>query len=42
MLNSTLADYPRDTTIHQLFEGEAERTPEQVVRCIGRQALDVC
>lgn len=30
MIHGTLADYPRDTTIHQLFEGEAERTPEQV------------
>ncbi|MFC0210899.1 non-ribosomal peptide synthase/polyketide synthase [Paenibacillus chartarius] len=28
--NATAADYPRDKTIHQLFEEQAERTPEQV------------
>ncbi|MFK4302177.1 amino acid adenylation domain-containing protein [Paenibacillus sp. RC254] len=39
MLNSTLADYPRDTTIHQLFEGEAERTPEQVAVVLGDKHL---
>ncbi|MCY9520553.1 amino acid adenylation domain-containing protein, partial [Paenibacillus apiarius] len=27
--NDTAADYPRDKTIHQLFEEQAERTPDQ-------------
>ncbi|WP_307894581.1 non-ribosomal peptide synthetase [Bacillus swezeyi] len=28
--NDTLAEYPKEKTIHQLFEEQAERTPEQV------------
>ena len=28
--NNTEADYPRDMTIHQLFEMQAERTPDEV------------
>ncbi|WP_127490417.1 non-ribosomal peptide synthetase, partial [Paenibacillus ehimensis] len=28
--NATAADYPRDETVHGLFEAQAERTPEQV------------
>jgi amino acid adenylation domain-containing protein/non-ribosomal peptide synthase protein (TIGR01720 family) len=29
-LNSTKSDYPRQTPVHELFEAQAERTPEQV------------
>lgn len=28
--NGTAADYPRDKTIHQLFEEQAERTPDSI------------
>jgi len=28
--NNTKADYPKDKTIHQLFEEQAERTPESI------------
>uniref|UniRef100_UPI00046FE480 non-ribosomal peptide synthetase n=1 Tax=Paenibacillus massiliensis TaxID=225917 RepID=UPI00046FE480 len=27
--NATIADYPKDTTIHQLFEAQVARTPEK-------------
>ncbi|MWC31379.1 non-ribosomal peptide synthetase, partial [Paenibacillus sp. MMS18-CY102] len=30
VFNDTATDYPRDKTIHQLFEEQVERTPEQV------------
>nr|WP_272898827.1 non-ribosomal peptide synthetase [Paenibacillus sp. MMS18-CY102] len=30
VFNGTVADYPRDKTIHQLFEEQVERTPDQV------------
>ncbi|MCX6582995.1 MAG: amino acid adenylation domain-containing protein [Candidatus Aminicenantes bacterium] len=28
--NDTAADYPRDRTIHELFAGQAERTPDRI------------
>nr|WP_272949934.1 amino acid adenylation domain-containing protein [Brevibacillus laterosporus] len=38
VFNNTLADYPREKLIHQLFEEQAARTPEQVaVICEGEQ-----
>ncbi|MWC31394.1 amino acid adenylation domain-containing protein, partial [Paenibacillus sp. MMS18-CY102] len=30
VFNGTVTDYPRDKTIHQLFEEQVERTPDQV------------
>jgi amino acid adenylation domain-containing protein len=36
--NNTKADYPKDKTIHQLFEEQVERTPENVaIRCEGEE-----
>ncbi len=36
--NNTWADYPREACIHELFEAQARRTPNQVaVVCEGRQ-----
>ncbi|WP_281944493.1 non-ribosomal peptide synthetase, partial [Paenibacillus tyrfis] len=37
--NSTAADYPREQTIHQLFEEQAERTPEQVAVICGQTSM---
>lgn len=31
--NSTMADYPMDKTIYQLFEEQVERTPEKIAIC---------
>ncbi|MDQ0493228.1 non-ribosomal peptide synthetase [Paenibacillus brasilensis] len=39
MLHGTLADYPRDQTIHQLFEEQVERSPEQVAVVFGDKHL---
>ncbi|MGQ3478678.1 amino acid adenylation domain-containing protein [Paenibacillus sp. TY11] len=39
MLHGTLADYPRKKTIHQLFEEQVERTPEQVAVVFGDKHL---
>lgn len=36
--NDTATDYPRDKTIHQLFEAQVEKTPEAIaVVCDGKQ-----
>ncbi len=37
--NATAAEYPRDKTIHQLFEERVERTPEQVAVVFGSEQL---
>jgi len=37
--NHTYADYPRNKTIHQLFEEQVERTPEAVAVVSGGQQL---
>ncbi|MCX6584456.1 MAG: AMP-binding protein, partial [Candidatus Aminicenantes bacterium] len=33
--NDTAAEYPRDKTIHRLFEEQAERTPDRIALFIG-------
>ncbi|MEC1536488.1 non-ribosomal peptide synthase/polyketide synthase [Bacillus sonorensis] len=38
-LNDTKADYPKDKTIHQLFEEQAERTPEHAAVVFGNDKL---
>nr|WP_267497724.1 non-ribosomal peptide synthase/polyketide synthase [Paenibacillus farraposensis] len=37
--NATAADYPKDKTIHQMFEEQAERTPEQTAVVFGESRL---
>jgi amino acid adenylation domain-containing protein len=37
--NSTQADYPRDVCIHQLFEAQAERTPDAVAAVFAEKRL---
>ena len=37
--NNTAADYPRDKCIHQLFEEQAERTPNSPAVLFGEQQL---
>ncbi len=37
--NDTQAEYPRDKTIHELFEEQAERTPEKVAVVFEDKAL---
>ncbi|HEY2328632.1 MAG TPA: amino acid adenylation domain-containing protein, partial [Verrucomicrobiae bacterium] len=37
--NSTAADYPHDKTIHQLFETQAEKTPEAVAVVCDEKSL---
>lgn len=39
MLHGTLADYPREKTIQQLFEEQVEHTPEQVAVVFGDKQL---
>ncbi|WP_010503429.1 non-ribosomal peptide synthetase, partial [Paenibacillus elgii] len=39
VFNDTAADYPREKTIHQLFEEQAERTPEQVAVVFENEQL---
>ncbi|NBD27993.1 non-ribosomal peptide synthetase, partial [Paenibacillus glycinis] len=37
--NATTADYPQDSTIHGLFEAQAERTPDNIAVVFGEQQL---
>lgn len=37
--NRTKADYPRDVCLHQLFEAQVERTPDQLAVVFGNQTL---
>ncbi|MBS4162636.1 AMP-binding protein, partial [Klebsiella pneumoniae] len=37
--NDTAADYPKDSTIHQLFEEQAKRTPEQIAVVFEEEKL---
>ncbi|NTU26696.1 amino acid adenylation domain-containing protein [Bacillus tequilensis] len=37
--NDTAADYPKEKTLHQLFEEQAERTPEHVAIVFGDEKL---
>lgn len=37
--NQTEADYPKDQTIHQLFEAQVERTPDNIAVADGDQYL---
>ncbi|HWR62417.1 MAG TPA: condensation domain-containing protein, partial [Clostridia bacterium] len=37
--NNTEAPYPRDKTVHELFEEQAERTPEQIALVYGNESL---
>ncbi|WP_088834675.1 non-ribosomal peptide synthetase [Paenibacillus tyrfis] len=37
--NDTQADYPREKTIHGLFEEQAERTPERIAAVCGESGL---
>ncbi|MEC3841317.1 non-ribosomal peptide synthetase [Bacillus amyloliquefaciens] len=37
--NDTAADYPKEKTLHQLFEEQAERTPEQTAVVYGKSRL---
>ncbi len=37
--NNTQVDYPRDSTIHQLFEAQAEQTPDAVAVVFENQQL---
>ncbi|WP_369546632.1 amino acid adenylation domain-containing protein [Bacillus velezensis] len=37
--NDTAAEFPKEMTIHQLFEEQAERTPEQVAIVFGDEKL---
>ncbi|AIY07183.1 MULTISPECIES: AMP-binding protein [Paenibacillus] len=39
MLHGMLADYPREKTIHQLFEEQVERTPDHVAVVLGDKHL---
>lgn len=39
MLHGTLADYPREKTIHQLFEEQVERTPDHIAVVFGDKHL---
>ncbi|OFY07545.1 MAG: hypothetical protein A2W99_03755 [Bacteroidetes bacterium GWF2_33_16] len=40
--NNTEADYPRDKTIHQLFEEQVERTPDKVAIIQGYNQISYC
>ncbi|MGF7047826.1 surfactin family lipopeptide synthetase A [Paenibacillus sp. DS2015] len=40
--NQTFADYPREQTIHQLFEEQVERTPNHVAVISGGEELTYC
>ncbi|WP_213414275.1 non-ribosomal peptide synthetase [Xylanibacillus composti] len=37
--NHTLVDYPKDVTIHQLFEEQVKRTPDKVAVIFGNQSM---
>ncbi|MDB9520160.1 amino acid adenylation domain-containing protein [Roseofilum reptotaenium CS-1145] len=37
--NNTTTDYPRDKCIHQLFEEQAERTPDAIAIIFGQEQL---
>ncbi len=37
--NATNTDYPRDSTVHALFEKEVERVPDSVALRIGQESL---
>lgn len=37
--NDTKTDYPREKCIHELFEAQAERTPNAIAVVFGRQSL---
>ncbi|NOQ28047.1 MAG: amino acid adenylation domain-containing protein, partial [Bacteroidales bacterium] len=37
--NNTEVDYPNDKTIHRLFEGQVERTPDNVALVCGNQFM---
>jgi len=37
--NAAATDFPRDRTLHQLFEAQAQRTPQAVALAFGRQQL---
>ena len=37
--NQTDRDYPRDKCVHELFEEQAERTPEAVAVVLGETSL---
>ncbi|QYK62294.1 amino acid adenylation domain-containing protein [Paenibacillus sp. S25] len=39
MLHGMLADYPREKTIHQLFEEQVERTPDHIAVVFGDKHL---
>ncbi|MCC3380887.1 non-ribosomal peptide synthetase, partial [Paenibacillus farraposensis] len=39
VFNDTKADYPKDKTIYQMFEEQAERTPEQMAVVFGESRL---
>ena len=39
--NDTRRDYPRDKCVHELFEEQAERTPEAVAVICGDRAADL-
>jgi len=38
-LNSTQVDYPKDKCVHELFEQQAQRTPNNIAICNGSQQL---
>jgi amino acid adenylation domain-containing protein len=40
--NDTRVDYPPHLCLHQLFEAQAERTPEAVAVCFDGQSLTYC
>jgi amino acid adenylation domain-containing protein len=37
--NDTAADYPRDKTIHQLFEEQVEKTPDKIAVVFNRHSI---
>jgi len=37
--NATATDYPRDQSVHQLFEAQVERTPDAVALIFGEQQM---
>ena len=37
--NRTITDYPRDKTVHELFEAQVERSPESIAVRFGAQSL---
>ena len=39
--NNTQTSYPRHSTIHQLFEAQVERTPDDYRRCVWKSAVEL-